>query len=104
MTYSSFLCGVLLLECGHMSCQSRHRWSRTKNEDILLCYYKANPNVRGYGRRMFEVWKEHHPDDGLTEQHVADQALFLLRNKKFTDLELERIQQSAQCSVSEAIL
>ena len=51
---------------------------------------------------MFDVWRERHPDDGLTEQRVTDQALFLLRNKKFTDLELDRIQQSAQRSVSES--
>ena len=96
-----FCCGVLSLEYGHMFCQSHHRWSHSENEEILLCYYKANPNVRGYRRRMFDTWKERHPDDGLTEQRVADQALFLLRNKKFTDLELDSIQQSAQCSVSE---
>ena len=50
---------------------------------------------------MFDAWRERHPDDGFTEQRVADQALFLLRNKKFTNLELDRIQQSAQRSVSE---
>ena len=43
-----FCCGVLSLEYGHMFCQSCHRWSCVENKEILLCYYKANPNVQGY--------------------------------------------------------
>ena len=63
---------------------------------ILLCYYSANPNVRGYRRRMFQLWKERYPESTFAEQRIADRALYLLRSKKFTDLEIERIQRLAQ--------
>ena len=75
---------------------SRHHWSREENEVILLCYYSANPNVRGYRRRMFQLWKERYPESTFAEQRIADRALYLLRSKKFTDLEIERIQRLAQ--------
>ena len=48
------------------------------------------------GCTVYELWLWSHPDTPFTEQRIADQALFLLRRKTFTELELDGIRRGAQ--------
>jgi len=88
--------GECSLESSMPSLPQRHCWSRTENETVLRCYYKASAIKRGYRARMYELWLQSCPETPFTEQRIADQAISLLCRKAFTELELESIHLGIQ--------
>ncbi|XP_053141804.1 uncharacterized protein LOC128340565 [Hemicordylus capensis] len=75
---------------------NRKKYTEYANKEIMICYYKSNPTRRGYLKRMYQIWKEKHPDTEITEQRLADQRRYIIRNKVFTGVELEELQRATQ--------
>ena len=73
----------------------RHRWTRDENKLLLLCYYSARPDERGYRARLHQLWKTRHGDNGYTEQKLSGQVASILRRGVFTDLELMSLKTAA---------
>lgn len=60
----------------------------------MVCFFKANPEARGYRKRMIETWTERGNQE-ISEGRLACQKDYILRNKIFSDVELSRIKQRA---------
>ncbi|XP_053153185.1 uncharacterized protein LOC128345353 [Hemicordylus capensis] len=75
---------------------NRKKYTKNANKEIMICYYKSSPTRRDYLKRMYQIWKEKHPDTEITEQRLADQRRFIIRNKVFTGVELEELQRATQ--------
>ena len=37
--------------------QRRHYWTRIENGELVFCYYTSPPNVRGFCKQLYEVFK-----------------------------------------------
>ena len=66
----------------------RRKWSQEDNRVVMECYYRSEPGVRGYRKRMHDLWigKDLFV---VTEQRIVDQANQILKKKWLSDLELE---------------
>lgn len=73
---------------------TRRKYSREDNRAVMECYFKSRPEVRGYRRRMYEIWRERGGFD-ISEQRLADQARCIKRDKWFTQEEIDEIKESA---------
>uniref|UniRef100_A0A803TH41 Reverse transcriptase domain-containing protein n=1 Tax=Anolis carolinensis TaxID=28377 RepID=A0A803TH41_ANOCA len=73
--------------------QKRQKYIMPENRTIMKCYYKSEPQRRGYQKRMHQLWKQEYPDSQITEPRLADQRRFIIRNKVFSEVELEEIQK-----------
>ncbi|XP_053145934.1 uncharacterized protein LOC128342556 [Hemicordylus capensis] len=60
---------------------NRKKYMKNAKKEIMIGYYKSSPTRRGYLKRMHQIWKEKHPDTEITEQRLADQRRFIIRNK-----------------------
>ena len=72
--------------------EKRRGWTRANNINAMECYYRSQPEKRGYMKRMHQIWK----DRGLfstTDQRIADQVRVIKRIGLMSDLEMEEIQQ-----------
>ena len=61
------------------------------NKIVMKCYYKSNPNVRGYRKRMHNIWKE-----GLSElsgPNLSGQSRAIKTNGWLSEIELEEIRR-----------
>ena len=61
----------------------------------MFCYYKSQPNVRGYGQCCFALWSERNPSSSYTLNNICNQAHSLLRRNVFTQVELNYIKNKA---------
>ena len=79
----------------------RKKWSYEENIIVMECFFRSNPKVIGYRKRMHNLWK----DMGMfqiTEQRLLDQKAQIMRKKWLTDLELEEIKrliEDAECGI-----
>ena len=57
----------------------RRKYSREDNRASMECSFESRSDVRGYGRRMHDIWKER---GGFytDEQRLADQVRTIKRN------------------------
>ncbi|KAJ7332672.1 hypothetical protein JRQ81_014852, partial [Phrynocephalus forsythii] len=62
----------------------------------MKCYYRAEPEKRGYQKWMHQLWKQEYPNSKITELRLADQRRHIIRNKVFSKVELEEIQRSCE--------
>ena len=72
--------------------EKRRGWTRANNINAMECYYRSQPEKRGYMKRMHQIWK----DRGLfstTDQRIADQVRVIKRSGLMSDLEMEEIRQ-----------
>ena len=72
--------------------RTRTRWERNDNLNVMECYFRSNPDQRGYRKRMYEIWQE----KGLfsvSEQRLADQANQIIKKGWLTKVELEELQR-----------
>ena len=59
--------------------KERQTWTKTLNATVMECYFLSRPvdkdgkPVRGYRRRMHNIWKERYGTE-MTEQRLCDQA------------------------------
>ena len=68
------------------------KWIKADNEDVVKCYLKRNPDVRGYGTRMLKIWT----DRGMlltTDKFLTAQLRQIKRNKWIADVEWEATQR-----------
>ena len=71
----------------------RRKWSQEGNRVVMECYYRSERGVRGYRKRMHDLWiaKDLFV---VTEQRIVDQANQIRKKKWLSDLELEEIQRN----------
>ena len=61
----------------------------------MECYFESRPDVRGYRRRMHDIWRERGGFD-ISEQRLADQVRTIKRDDWFTEEELDEIKETMQ--------
>jgi len=69
----------------------RRKFSRADNSKIMQCYYRSEPNKRGYMQRMDKIWK----DRGgftLTTNRLTMQARVIVNKKWLISEELDEIK------------
>ena len=59
----------------------------------MECYFKSRPDVRGYRRRMHNIWMDSGGFD-ISEQRLADQVRIIRRDKWFREEELDEIKET----------
>ena len=64
--------------------RQRTTWTKEMNKIVMKCYYKSNPNVRGYRKMMHNIWKE---------QNLSGQARAIKTNGWLSEIELEEIRR-----------
>lgn len=72
--------------------RQRKRWSRNENKEAWRCYIMSNPEVRGYRKRMYNIWNER-DNTPLTEQRLADQVNNIKKTKWLSEQEREEIER-----------
>ena len=84
----------------------RKKWSYQENRIVMECFFRSNPKVIGYRKRMHNLWK----DMGMfqiTEQRLLDQKAQIMKKKWLTDLELEEIKrliEDAECGIPGTVI
>ena len=43
---------------GRHQATARIKWSKEINKIMMRCFYKSEPNKRGYRKRILEIWKD----------------------------------------------
>ena len=38
--------------------KTRKKWSTSQNRDVMICYYKSEPEKWGYRKRLYSIWHE----------------------------------------------
>ena len=75
--------------------RQRTTWTKKMNKIVMKCYYKSNPNVRGYRKRMHKIWKE----EGLSEsseQNLSGQARAIKTHGWLSEIELEESRRDTK--------
>jgi len=74
----------------------KHCWTRVENEELLSCYYSSRPSVRGYRKRLYDLWHQRNGSNAVystfNEQRLCGQAQSLLKRNYFTDVELKLLE------------
>ena len=42
----------------HPDDNGRTKWSKNKNKLVMQCYFKSDPSIRNYRKRMHAIWNE----------------------------------------------
>ena len=71
---------------------TRKTWTSEDNQLAQQCYFRNNPSLRGYRKRMIEIWQECAKFQ-TTSQRLADQVRMIIKKGWFSDLELLEIHQ-----------
>ena len=62
---------------------------------VMECFYKSNPDIRGFRKRMYSLWRNAFPDTRIKEQRLLDQKRLIVTRDLISPLELDRIKSSA---------
>ena len=79
-------------EMGPTEARSRQKWMKDENKEIWMCYRMSNPAMRGYRRRMHNIWQERN-NAPQTEQRQADQIRGIMKNNWLSVIEREEIER-----------
>ena len=75
-------------------------WTHEDNREVMLCYYKSDPNKYGYRKRLHKIWKDRNCNEAKSEQRLVDQVRIIKNNtnKKnwLTSIELQEIESLAK--------
>ena len=77
----------------------RRKWTRQENNIVMKCYLLSEPKIRGYRKRMLNLWQQ----KGMfwvSEQRLVDQANTICRNSWMTGLEIEELERKVTGSDS----
>ena len=66
-------------EMGPTEARSRKRWMKDENKEIWRCYRMSDPAMKGYRKRMHNIWHER-KNAPQTEQRLADQIRGIMKN------------------------
>ena len=75
--------------------KANEKWSTNDNLCLMKCYYESKPNVRGYRRRMHNLWKENGKIKA-SEQQLCDQARNILKKGRLSTLQLEEVMRAGR--------
>ena len=82
--------------------KTRKKLSKSQNREVMICYYKSEPEKLGYRKRFHSIWHEQNPDLEITEQHLSDQQRTIIKNKWFSDTELGELKRMSKGNISES--
>ena len=74
----------------------RRKWERADNINLMICYYKSQPTVMGYMKRMKNLWETMNPDSNLTDKQLVTQKHNITKKKLLSTLEIEEAQRTAE--------
>ena len=88
-------------EMGPTETRSRKRWTKHENKEIWRCYIMSDPAMRGYRKRMHNIWHERN-NAPQTEQRLANQICGIMKNNWLSVIEREEAErQLAPSEMSE---
>ena len=70
----------------------RRKWTSQENKIVMECYLLSEPKIRGYRKRMLNLWLQ----KGMfwvSEQRLVVQANTICRNSWMTELEIEELER-----------
>lgn len=79
---------------GRNPATARITWTKEINKIVMECYFRSEPNKRGYRKRMLQCWNALGVFK-VNEQRLADQARAIKTNGWLTDIEIEEIKRKA---------
>ena len=79
-------------KCQRRKEKKRHGWTKEEQTTLMECYYKSNPNKRGYLKRLHIYWMERKMGE-FNQQHLGDQVRSILKKKVFSEKELEELRK-----------
>ena len=65
--------------------RTRRKWSHEENRIVMECFYKSDPGIIGYRKRMYKLWCDKDMFQ-VTEQRLLDQKNQILKKGWLTDL------------------
>ena len=80
----------------------RRVWSQKDNKILMECYLRSQPEVRGYRKRMLEIW-ESKDLFTVSEQRLADQVKQIKDKKWLTFVEIEELKRKIESTNEETI-
>ena len=63
----------------------RRKWTREENK--VHCYFRRNPTMSGYRKRMIEIWEEC-VRFKTTNPRLTDKTRMIIKKGSFSDLEI----------------
>ena len=75
--------------------RSRRVWREGELNELVYCYILAQPETTGYRKRMHKIWVERGNDSSVTEQHLADQRLAIMRTMRISEERVEELRKVA---------
>ena len=79
-------------EMGPTEARSRKKWTKDENKEIWRCYRMSDPAMRGYRKRIHNIWHERN-NAPQTEQRLADQFRGIMKNNWLSAIEREEIER-----------
>ena len=70
----------------------RKKWTSEMNRKLMECYIESKPEVRGYKKRLTEIWHRESMID-VTEQRLVDQIRQIKLKGWLTEIEIEVIKK-----------
>ena len=68
----------------------RKKWTSQENKIVVGCYLLSEPKIRGYRKRMQNLWLQKRMFL-VSEQRLVDQAIPICKNSWMTELEIEEL-------------
>ena len=75
--------------------KAKIKWTKALNKIVMKCYLKSDPSVRGYRRRMHDIWKEIGLFE-LSEQNLVGQARVIRTNEWLSSIEVEELKREIE--------
>ena len=72
--------------------RQRKVWSQEENKILMECYLRSQPDIRGYRKRMVEVWNSRGMFS-VSEQRLADQVRQIKEKGWLTTIEIEELSR-----------
>ena len=74
----------------------RQKWTREEYKQVMIAYYQAleQPSNKNITNRAYEIWRKDNVDNraNIDANKLADVRRDIVKNKRLTDMELERIR------------
>ena len=70
-------------------------WRKDENRELMYCYYVADPRIKGYRKRLLQVWRDRGNSLQKTDQNLADQCRSILLHEYLSTGELGFLEKLA---------
>jgi hypothetical protein len=85
---------VCLIQKSH----NRKQWSVEEKNELMTCYVMAQPNVRGWMKRLKSIWTERGNPEA-NEKYLANQASILSQRIEYSESQLSRLAEETRSSL-----